>query len=282
MSAESDSSFQARKLSFSLTFHNLESPYDTMSVFLLPKEVLQIGVNRLAQGESLVLTDTDGTRVSGTLWQVTAPERPGLYGLTVYRAQTDETARINVFVLHPLSEVRDGKLNGYLIGAYPGVALSNLAIYKPPRGLLEVTRENTDTWITPHYKLGQFVCKQAGNYPRYLILRTALLLKLEFLTEQAVAAGYASRPFHIMSGYRTPYYNRAIGNGTYSRHIWGGAVDIFIDENPADGLMDDLNGDGKVDVGDARVLYDFVESFYSKPEYKDFIGGLGVYTETSN
>ena len=39
--------------------------------------------------------------------------------------------------------------------------------------------------------------------------------------------GYRCDTFHIMSGYRTPYYNGAIGNVRYSRHVWGGAADIF-------------------------------------------------------
>jgi hypothetical protein len=39
----------------------------------------------------------------------------------------------------------------------------------------------------------------------------------------------------IMSGYRTPFYNRAIGNVPNSRHVFGGAADFYIDDKPQDG-----------------------------------------------
>jgi hypothetical protein len=60
--------------------------------------------------------------------------------------------------------------------------------------------------------------KQPGGYPKYLVLRERLLLKLEMLLEEAARAGLPVTTFQIMSGYRTPYYNRSIGNETrYSR-----------------------------------------------------------------
>lgn len=34
-----------------------------------------------------------------------------------------------------------------------------------------------------------------------------------------------------MSGYRTPYHNvPVLGNSAYSRHRWGGAANVFVDE----------------------------------------------------
>jgi uncharacterized protein YcbK (DUF882 family) len=85
-----------------------------------------------------------------------------------------------------------------------------------------------------------------------------------------------------MSGYRTPYYNKLIGNVKYSRHLWGGAADIFIDEHPEDGMMDDLNGDGRIDCHDAAVLYDIIDQMYGKPWYERFLGGLGRYEKTNS
>ena len=60
-------------------------------------------------------------------------------------------------------------------------------------------------------------------------LRPRLLLKLEMMLEKVNAAGYRCDTFQVMSGYRTPHYNMAIGNVKYSRHVWGGAADIFVD-----------------------------------------------------
>jgi uncharacterized protein YcbK (DUF882 family) len=84
-----------------------------------------------------------------------------------------------------------------------------------------------------------------------------------------------------MSGFRTPAYNTAIDNVRYSRHQWGGAADIFIDED-RDGVMDDLNGDGKVTGADADFLYDLFDSLQERDEYVGFIGGLGRYGATAN
>jgi hypothetical protein len=98
-----------------------------------------------------------------------------------------------------------------------------------------------------------------------------------------------------MSGYRTPYYNRAIGNSTtYSRHLWGDAADIFVDTNPRDGEMDDLNRDGMENFRDAKILYDIVNDIYApriqrlltsglvyEPRLQRlFTGGLARYPET--
>ena len=46
------------------------------------------------------------------------------------------------------------------------------------------------------------------------------------------AAGIDASTFRILSGYRTPFYNRSIGNEThYSRHVYGDAADIYVDED---------------------------------------------------
>ena len=83
-----------------------------------------------------------------------------------------------------------------------------------------------------------------------------------------------------MSGYRTPFYNRAIGNVQYSRHIYGDGADIFVDVSPRDELMDDLNGDGRVDLRDARVLYEIVEGLEGG-DVAGLVGGLATYDATS-
>jgi hypothetical protein len=50
------------------------------------------------------------------------------------------------------------------------------------------------------------------------------------------------------------YYNARIGNETgFSRHLYGDAMDIYVDQN-GDGHMDDINRDGRVDTNDARFL----------------------------
>ena len=208
-------------------------------------------------------------------------DEAGLYPLTIRSTETGESIRLNLFVLVPLARAEGGSLNGYRIDSYPTTALKGLDIYKPPRGFIEVTDENVDTLVSPHFTLRQFLCKQASGYPKYVVLRARLLLKLEFLLERVNAAGIRAETFHVMSGYRTPFYNRAIGNVKYSRHVYGGAADIFIDERPRDEMMDDLNEDGKIDVHDAGVLYDLIDKLYGTELYESYVGGLGRYRKTS-
>jgi hypothetical protein len=188
--------------------------------------------------------------------------------------------KLHILVMVPLQEVKDGHLKWYRIGDYPEVPLKKLKIYEKPRGLIEVTEENVETLVSPHFRIGQFLCKQEGGYPKYVFVREKLVLKLELILQKTNEAGYACETLHIMSGYRTPYYNKIIGNVKYSRHIYGGAADIFIDVDPVDGMMDDLNGDGGIDYRDAAVLYDILDGLYGKPFYEIFMGGLARYKKT--
>jgi hypothetical protein len=78
-----------------------------------------------------------------------------------------------------------------------------------------------------------------------------------------------------MSGFRTPAYNASIGNTTiYSRHLWGDAADVYVDAD-GDGRMDDLNGDGRHTVADARLLATWVEGLEARKSWRP--GGLASY-----
>jgi hypothetical protein len=281
--SQSPGEFSNGKLSFSVTVRGETSSYRELALSLLPEAALSVAVAGGSSTASFEASASVGElRHTGPRkWEWTAPAAAGLYPLTIHSADTGDTMRLNVFVLVPLDRVRDGRLNGYRIDSYPAIALKDLEIYKPPRGLVEVTEANVDTQVSPHFTLRQFLCRQSGGYPKYVVLRERLLLKLELLLEQVNGAGIRCDTFHVMSGYRTPYYNRSIGNVKYSRHVYGGAADIFIDERPRDGVMDDLNRDGKTDVHDAGVLYDLIDELYGAKIYKPFTGGLGRYKKTS-
>ena len=208
--------------------------------------------------------------VEGSVW--TAPPVPGLYSIHVLSQDQLDSITVQAFVLVPFSQLHGEYLHGYRIGRYPARPLHGLAIYHPPAGFIEVTRANENTWVSEHFQLKQFLCKQASRYPKYLVLNERLIEKLEYLLGRVQAAGYRATTFTIMSGFRTPAYNRALGNVLYSRHTWGAAADIFIDEDH-DGRMDDLNGDGRSDVRDADVLYNLFESAGVE-------GGMGKYRPT--
>ena len=159
-------------------------------------------------------------------WSWNAPAFPGPFHIVI-EGSNERKMTLNVFVTVPRSQIKSGRLHGYRIGSYPKKPLKGNPIYKPPPGFIEITDALENTPVSPHFRLGQFRCKQEGGPPTYVVLRTRLVLKLERLRREVNELGYAAETFHVMSGYRTPWYNAAIGNVKYSRHAWGGAAAIM-------------------------------------------------------
>lgn len=177
----------------------------------------------------------------------------------------------------PYERMRNGSLDGYRVGEYNAEPLKGLEQYERPKGFIRLGKTNASLWVSDHYRLRDFQCKLDGA-TKFLVLRSEALLKLELLQhELATGFGLHFDRFTIMSGYRTPYYNAKIGNETgYSRHLYGDAMDIYVDQN-RDGKMDDINRDGRVDTNDARFLLRVAESIDNSPEWSWLKGGAGVY-----
>ncbi len=271
--------FDDGKAGFTVSLAGVDNDYHTLAIYVLPGEKTRL---RSASVREVSIAAGELVQLSPLEWQWQAPTIPGLYPLEL-RAANNRRMLINAFVMHPASAVKNGYLGQYRIGSYPQTPLRGLDSYLPPRGFVEVTPENFATPVSPHFTLGQFICKQkSSGSSKYVVLRPELLLKLERILQETNARGFRSDSFFIMSGYRTPYYNRAIGNKTqYSRHVYGGAADFYIDESPRDGVMDDLNGDGRVDKRDAAFLYSLVEQL-SRQQGWPHRGGLGEYGATAS
>lgn len=196
-------------------------------------------------------------------------------------AQTKEVFWLELFVMRPASDVQNQRLNGYRIGTYPA-PLKGLDAYKAPRGYIEISNADMlNIPVSPHFKVGEFMCKQESNYPKYLVLRPKLLQKLELLLAEVNEQGINAPSFVIMSGYRTPFYNKAIGNVANSRHVYGGAADIYIDVQPRDGIMDDINGDGVANLQDASKLYLIADAYVQRSGRSDLRGGVGQYKKNA-
>lgn len=254
-------------------------PYPVFAIFVMPGSPISAGFVDASSGATIMF---DGRAVEAGDPDLRAPDEPGLAVLELENAENGETARIHVFTMVPASQVgKDGRLNGYRIGAYPKEPLRGLDIYLPPRGFVEVTEETAALHVSPNFTLGEFLSKQPSGFPKYVVLRSSLLLKLENILASLNNAGHSADGLVIMSGYRTPYYNRSIGNVQYSRHVWGGAADIYIDDDPRDGRMDDMNGDGRIDRNDAKWFANIVDNLSRKGAFGPRIGGLGVYGSTS-
>jgi hypothetical protein len=271
--------FDEGKAGFSVSLAGIDNHYRTLAIYVLPGETTTMRSASLRE----VRAEVGALKQLSPLeWQWQAPAVPGLYPLEL-RAANNRYMLINAFVMKPASAVKGGYLQQYRIGHYPQTPLRGLDSYLPPRGFVEVTPENFDTPVSPHFTLGQFICKQkSSGRNKYVVLRSELLLKLERILQETNARGFRSDSLFIMSGYRTPYYNRAIGNKTqYSRHVYGGAADFYIDESPRDGVMDDLNGDGRIDKRDAGLLFELVDKL-SREQGWPHRGGLGEYGATAS
>ncbi|MBT8396638.1 MAG: hypothetical protein HKO65_00485 [Gemmatimonadetes bacterium] len=272
--------FDPGRAPFSLVVRDDPVPNDVFFVSTLPGELLDLqleasdGRTTLRFGAGRVVASS----AEGWIWE--APSEPGLAALRLEREEPHQAISLNVFILHPIDRVRSGVLNGYRIGDYAGRPLRGDSVYLPPPGFIEVSAEDEDILVSPHFTVGQFLCKQPGQ-PKYLALSRYLIAKLERVLERVNAAGYPSESLHIMSGFRTPWYNLSIGNRTvYSRHLWGGAADVFLDTD-GDGFMDDLDGDGRSTIADARVLYELAEEVDRSSVPSTRPGGLGAYPRNS-
>lgn len=220
-----------------------------------------------------------------------AVDRPGVYAVRD-SVPTDSGAAeswsglpsFSFISLLPFSEKAGGWLRGYHIGFWPaerGRVLDNEA-YANPDGFVVVTPENQDTRLSEHFRLRDFITHDQGDvWPKYLVLHEDLIDKLELVISTLQSEGVPVRRLVVMSGFRTPQYNahggETGGRSKISRHMYGDAADVFVDNN-GDGRMDDLNHDHRVDSRDARVIQHAVEVV--EREYPDLVGGVGVYRAT--
>ena len=266
---------------FAVRYRNVVSRDRVRALTVLPGERVTLEVVDRDQGSGYVARPAAGwLEPLGTgRWVWTAPTAPGLHPIQVVAPSGGDAITLQAFVVVPYDRLQGELLNGYRIGRYPEKPLRGSGGYGPPAGFVEVTRENADVFVSPHFRLKQFLCKQPAGSRKYVVLDERLLLALEYALERVNAAGYRATTFHVMSGYRTPAYNRSLGNVRYSQHQWGAAADIFIDEN-GDGRMDDLDGDGRSDVRDAEVLYRLIDGAAARPGAQGLIGGLGKYPAT--
>lgn len=274
--------FDARRGAFNMSLNDRIVSFDTTFQMILPDKNLVIKFDKEKKSNTYELvTGQSSVKSQDGVITYRSPTKPGYYPLNVKNNSTGKSIQVHLFVIVPISEVKKGVLNAYKIGDYPE-PYKGLEAYKAPLGYIEVQQENESIQISPHFTLGQFLCKQQSGYPKYLVLRPRLIEKLELFLADVNEQGIRTDSLVIMSGYRTPHYNRAIGNVSSSRHMYGGAADIYIDVNPVNTYMDDVNGDGKVDFQDAVFLYDLADGLSKRSQRTDLVGGVGKYKSNSS
>jgi len=238
-----------------------------------------------APGDTVPAPDSLPAGVEVQLTPGEQEERPGVWNVMLrMRDAIMPVPNFTVLTLTPLSEKRGGRIGSYVIGSWPyeSGGRPRSPQYAPPAGLVRVTPQNMNTPVSDHFVLADFLTKGQRNvWPKYVAMSPRLLDKLELTIQQLEANGHPVEHVGVISGFRTPSYNEGGGNpagrGALSRHMYGDAMDWYVDNN-RDGRMDDLNGDGRVDIRDARVIAEAAEQVEKK--YPSLVGGIGVYRPT--
>jgi uncharacterized protein YcbK (DUF882 family) len=235
----------------------------------------KVRFRRIGEGPAFALP------VLRQLFGDSAPPAPGVYSV-------DDSAsgrRLALISMLPFSAKTGGKIGTYLLGFWPGERKRKVArteAYENPEGFIRVTEDNQETYVSEHFQLRDFLTHdQRDVWPKYLVLREDLVDKLELVIDDLREHGVAVKHVVVMSGFRTPSYNaEGVGRGGRardSRHQFGDAADIFID-NDGNGRMDDVNRDGRVNTRDARVIQEAVERV--ERAHPDLVGGVGLYRAT--
>ena len=240
-------------------------------------------VDSLPHGASV--TFSSGAAAESTA-VATAPQRTGIWSLAIavgnaIRPVTD----FSVITLKPASEKRGGEDRPLLHRQLAQLlaARRQRANTRRRAGSSRSPASRQNTQLSDHFRLNDFFPHdQANVWPKYIVVEMKLVDKLELILAELEKQGISTRGVQVMSGFRTPQYNRSGGDprgrATLSRHMYGDAADIFIDNN-GDGSMDDLNRDGRVNMNDARVI--LAAANRVEAAHPSLIGGVGVYAGTS-
>jgi uncharacterized protein YcbK (DUF882 family) len=214
-----------------------------------------------------------------------APRKAGIWNLALKMGNAIKPlADFSIITLRPAAEKKGGRLGLYYIGNWPAARKGRPGVnYEPPSGFIEVTRETQNTQLSDHFKLRDFFPHDQQNvWPKYIVVDTKLIDKLELVLSDLQGRGINPRGVRVMSGFRTPQYNSGVGDtggrASLSRHMYGDAADIFID-NDGNGAMDDLNKDGRVNIADAMLIREAATRV--ERAHPSLIGGVGVYSATS-
>jgi uncharacterized protein YcbK (DUF882 family) len=246
------------------------------AAFRTPGEVV---TDQVGEGMSAVYEE-DGHSVESE--DFTAPQDPGIYKLAVALGKVRRpVSDLSVITLVPFSQKKNERIGLYYLGSWPyeSGGTPKSASYANPVGFIEVTKQNRATNVSEHFRLQDFLTKdQHDVWPKYLLLEPKMVDKLELVIQELEAAGHPVKHMQVMSGFRTPRYNKGGGNtagrASLSRHMYGDGADVFVD-NDRNNVMDDLNGDGRSDVRDAEVVAAATDRVEKK--HPALVGGVGTY-----
>ncbi|QDP51311.1 MAG: putative peptidase M15 [Prokaryotic dsDNA virus sp.] len=110
--------------------------------------------------------------------------------------------------------------------------------------------------LSKNFKKSEFKCRDGTKVPE------RLMENLEELVENLqIIRDFIGVPMHIISGYRTPSYNKKIGGSTKSQHMKAKAADIVVKTLSPAALRDIINHlieEGKIKKGGVGLYRKFV------------------------
>lgn len=89
--------------------------------------------------------------------------------------------------------------------------------------------------LTPNFKVSEFKCKDGTEVPE------KFLANVQKLAENLqVLRDFIQKPIIVISGYRSPKYNRKIGGARKSQHLKAAAGDIIVPGMHPDDVRDTI------------------------------------------
>ncbi len=223
-------------------------------------------------------SDSFGTSISSEL---KAPQKPGWYQIALKQNGAYKVLEgLRLITLTPFEAKKNGRIGNYFLGLWPFEQQKAISpAYKSPAGFIEVTLKNINLQISEHFKLSDFVDQdQANVWPKYVALDTRLVDKLELIISELNQEGIGVKHLAIMCGFRSPNSNATFGDpsgrGKLSRHMFGDAADIYVDNNKT-GWTQDINHDGRVTLEDVKIIARAAARVEAK--YPNLVGGIGIY-----
>jgi uncharacterized protein YcbK (DUF882 family) len=107
----------------------------------------------------------------------------------------------------------------------PGLPSLQEVVTRPPNDPAPALEENDRMLdkLTANFGLSEFRCRDGSGVPEELLENVQLLAdNLQVLRE------HLGKPIRVISGYRSPKYNRKIGGARKSQHMLAKAADIKI------------------------------------------------------
>ncbi|MFO8184850.1 MAG: hypothetical protein R6U39_11865 [Candidatus Aegiribacteria sp.] len=246
-----------RSPSVRLTVDGNRLPRYRLAFVVMPGDSVTLSTGEQITGWSV--TAGEPATGSGDSFEWRAPRSHGIFHLDV--STGDAVEKFTVIVPVDSRRWRTTSLNSFPIGSYG----DGNGRERRPEYFVELDAAGMNARVTPHLTLGDFICHLEGSYPQYMALDLRLADKLEEILVAAREVYPPAACIHNISGFRTPIYNAAIGNETgESLHLYGAAADIWIESWPANGLMDDLDRNKRVDVYDGEYLVEIVRTLEAR------------------